>query len=166
MGHRRFLPIDHRFRRDKKSFDGNEEHRTAPKQLSGEDVLYQLDGMEHITLGKTLKNKMSAKRKREHVELEHNWKKKTFFFQFPTWKTLILRHNLDVMYIEKNICDSIVDTLLSIDGKLNDNFNSHLALLAMGIRDQLHPIQSGNRVILPATCYSLTSNEKKEFCKF
>ncbi|RVW29139.1 hypothetical protein CK203_102563 [Vitis vinifera] len=36
----------------------------------------------------------------------------------------------------------------------------------MGIRDQLHPIQRGNRVILPAACYSLTSNEKKEFCKF
>ena len=79
MGYRRFLPIDHRFRRDKKSFDGNEGHRAAPKQLSREDVLHQLDGMEHITLGKISKNKMSAKRKREHVELEHNWKKKTFF---------------------------------------------------------------------------------------
>ena len=80
MGHRRFLPIDHRFRLDKKSFDRNEEHRAAPKQLSGEDVLHQLDGMEHITLGKTSKNKMSAKRKREHVELEQNWKKKKAFF--------------------------------------------------------------------------------------
>ncbi|RVW97993.1 hypothetical protein CK203_028978 [Vitis vinifera] len=166
MGHRRFLPIDHRFRRDKKSFDGNEEHRAAPKQLSGEDILHQLDGMEHITLGKTSKNKMSAKRKREHVELEHNWKKKSIFFQLPYWKTLILRHNLDVMHIEKNICDSIVGTLLSIDGKSKDNFNSRLDLQAMGIRDQLHPIQRGNRVILPAACYSLTSNEKKEFCKF
>ncbi|RVW72347.1 hypothetical protein CK203_055429 [Vitis vinifera] len=118
MGHRRFLPIDHRFRRDKKSFDGNEEHRAAPKHLSGEDVLHQLDGMEHITLGKTSKNKI------------------------------------------------IVGTLLSIDGKSKDNFNSRLDLQAMGIRDQLHPIQRGNRVMLPAACYSLTSNEKKEFCKF
>ena len=68
--------IDHRFRRDKKSFDGNEEHRAAPKQLFGENVLHQLDGMEHINLGKTSKNNMLAKRKKEHVELEHNWKKK------------------------------------------------------------------------------------------
>ena len=68
--------IDHRFRRDKKSFDGNEEHRAAPKQLSGENVLHQLDGMEHINLGKTSKNNRLAKRKKEHVELEHNWKKK------------------------------------------------------------------------------------------
>ena len=66
------------------------------------------------------------------------------------------------MHIEKNICDSVVGTLLSIDGKLKDNFNIHLDLQAMGIRDQLHPIQRGNRVMLPAACYSLTSNEKKK----
>ena len=89
-------------------------------------------------------------------------KKRSIFFQLPYWKTLILHHNLDVMHIEKNIHDSIVGTLLSIDGKLKDNFNSRLALQAMGIRDQLHPIQRGNRVILSATCYSLTLNEKKK----
>ena len=44
---------NHRFRRDKRFFDGNEEHREAPKELSREDVLHQLDGMEHITLEKT-----------------------------------------------------------------------------------------------------------------
>ena len=36
----------------------------------------------------------------------------------------------------------------------------------MGIRDQLHPIERGNTVLLPGACYSLTSNEKKKFCKF
>ena len=74
--------------------------------------------------------------------------KKNIFFQFPYWKTLILLHNLDVMHIEKNICDSIVGTLLIINGKSKDNFNSRLDLLAMGIRDQLHPIQRGNKIIL------------------
>ena len=91
---------------------------------------------------------------------------KSIFFQFPYWKNLILPHNLYVIHIEKNICDSIVDTLLSIDGKSNDNMNSRLDLQAMGIRDQLHPIERESRVILPVACYSLTSNEKNEFCKF
>ena len=104
---------------------------------------------------------MLAKRKREHAKLEHNWKKKSIFFQLPYWKTLILRHNLDVMHIEKNICDSIVGTLLSIDGKSKDDMNSRLDLQYMGIRHQLHPIERENRVILPAACYSRTSNEKK-----
>ena len=53
MGHHRFLLVNHRFRRDKRSFDGNEDYRAGLKQLFREDVLHQLDGMEHITLGKT-----------------------------------------------------------------------------------------------------------------
>ena len=53
MGHRQFLLIDHRFRRDKRSFDGNEEHKATPKQLSTKYVLHQLDGMEYIILGNT-----------------------------------------------------------------------------------------------------------------
>ena len=70
------------------------------------------------------------------------------------------------MHIEKNICDSTIGTLLGIDGKSKDNMNSRLDLQAMGIRDQLHPIERGNKVILHAAWYSLTSNEKKELCKF
>ena len=89
-----------------------------------------------------------------------------YFFQFPYWKTFILRHNLDVMHIEKNICDNIVGTLLNINGKSKNNFNSCLNLLVMGIKDQLHPIQRRNKVILFAACYSLTSNKKNELCKF
>ena len=166
MGHRRFLPTDHRFRCDKRSFDGNKEHKEAPKQLPVEDVLHQPHGMEHIILGKASKNKMLAKRKREHAKLEHNWKKKNIFSQLSNWKTLILHHNLDIMHIEKHICDIIVGTLLSIDGKSKDNMNIRLDLQAMGIRDQLHPIERGNRFILLAACYSVTSNEKKEFYKF
>ena len=166
MGHRRFLTTNHRFRCDKGSFDGNVENRAAPKQLSVEDVLHHLHEMEHINLGNASKNKMLAKRKREYAKLEHNWKKKSIFFQLPYWKTLILRHKLDVLHIEKNICDNIVGTLLSIDGKSKDNMNSRLDLEAMGIRDQLHPIERENRVMLSVACYSLTSNENKEFCKF
>lgn len=166
MEHYRFLLSNHKFRRDKRSFDRSEEHSVAPKQLSGEGVQHQLDSIEHVTLGKTSKNKMSAKRKRENDRPKHSWKKKNILFQLSYWKSLILRHNLDVMRIEKNICDSIVDTLLSINGETKDNFNASLDLLAMGIRNQLHPVQRGNKVVICAACYSLTSSEKKEFYKF
>ena len=39
MGHRHFLPTNHRFRYDKTSFNGEEELRIPPTQLSGVDVL-------------------------------------------------------------------------------------------------------------------------------
>ena len=95
------------------------------------------------------------------LNLSITGKREAFFFQLPYWKTLILYHNLDVMHIENNICDSIVGTLLSIDGKSKDNMNICLDLQAMSIRDQLHPIERGNRIILHTACYSPTSNEKK-----
>ena len=91
--------------------------------------------------------------------------KKNIFFQLPYWKTLLLRHNLDIMHIEKNVCDSIIGTLLNIEGKTKDNLNSCLDLQDMGIRKKLHPIEMGNKFILPTACYLLTVDEKKEFCK-
>ena len=79
MGHRRFSSIDHRFRRDKRSFDGNEEHGATPKQLFAEDVLHQLHGMEHIILGKVSKNKMLGKEKENMLNLNTIGKEKHFF---------------------------------------------------------------------------------------
>jgi hypothetical protein len=38
------------------------------------------------------------------------------FFELPYWSSLLIRHNLDVMHIEKNICMSILGTLLEILG--------------------------------------------------
>ena len=92
-------------------------------------------------------------------------KEEHFFIQLSFWKTLILCHNLDVIHIKNiyiYIYDSIVDSLLSIEGKLKDNLNSHFDLQVIGIREQLHRIQRENRVTLPVACYSLTSNEKKK----
>ena len=60
-----------------------------------------------------------------------------------------MRQNLDVMRIEKNICDSIVDTSLSMEGKSKNNLNSFLESQVMGIRYQFHAMQRGNRVIVP-----------------
>jgi hypothetical protein len=37
------------------------------------------------------------------------WKKKSIFFRLPYWKDNLLRHNLDVMHIEKNVMDNIAE---------------------------------------------------------
>ena len=44
----------------------------------------------------------------------HNWRKKNIFFKIPYWKNNLIRHNLDVMHIDKNVFNSIVGTLLDI----------------------------------------------------
>ena len=43
------------------------------------------------------------------------------------------------MHIEKNVCESIIGTLLNIAGKTKDGLNSHLDLVEIGLRSELAP---------------------------
>ena len=36
-----------------------------------------------------------------------------------------MRHNIDVMYVKKNVCESVVNTLLNIVGKTKDTEKAH-----------------------------------------
>jgi len=76
-----------------------------------------------------------------------------------------LRHNFDVMHIEKNICDSVVGTLLDIHGKTKDHVNARDDLQSKGIRKDLHPRDIGkDRIKFSTTCFSLNAREKTTFC--
>lgn len=94
------------------------------------------------------------------------WKKRSLFFDLPCWEHNLLQDNLDVMYIEKNVCENIIGTILNIDGKLKDNLKSRLDLADMGIHRELHPEHLPNgRTRLPLTSYSMTKREKDVFCQ-
>ena len=111
MGHRRFLEMNHPYRRNKSLFDNTKQERIAPQALNGEDVLVQIN----TSLQRSADDK-TRKRKRD-TERHDNWKNKSIFFELPYWQTLLLRHNLDVMHIKKNISESVLGTLLDIEGK-------------------------------------------------
>ncbi|XP_016172824.1 uncharacterized protein LOC107615240 [Arachis ipaensis] len=64
---------------------------------------------------------------------------RSVFFELPYWKDHMLRHNLDVMHIEKNICDNVVFTILNDSVKSKDNLKAHKDLQTMGIRPELWP---------------------------
>jgi len=145
MGHRRWLPRGHVWRRKGELFDGTEEHRLEPKELFKDELLQQLTHVTGVQFGKG----SGTKRKRTDVEL--NWTKKSIFFKLPYWSTLKLRHNLDVMHIKKNICDSVLGTLMNIDGKTKDTYKARLDLREMGIRKELHLQRNGATTTI-ATC--------------
>ena len=89
----------------------------------------------------------------------------SIFFRPPYWKSLLVRHNLDVMHIEKNICDNILCTLLNIDKKSKDNIQARLDLVEMGIRKDLHPKKrDGGQMYIPPACYTLSNKEKETLC--
>ncbi|XP_052117337.1 uncharacterized protein LOC107489344 isoform X2 [Arachis duranensis] len=168
LGHRRFLPIRHRWRREKELFDGTKELRRLPKQLSGDDILQQVFNLEGLVVSN---HKDIKKRKRSAAGKEmgssNPWLKKSIFFELPYWRTLLLRHNLDVMHIEKNICDNVLGTLMDIPGKTKDNLNSRLDMEELGIKKDLHPIREGEKVLsVPDAIYKLNNKERRSLCEF
>ena len=71
--------------------------------------------------------------------MKNVWKKRSIFFDLPYWSSLDVRHCIDVMHVEKNVCDSVIGTLLNIQGKTKDGINARLDLGLMGIREELTP---------------------------
>ena len=132
-----------------------------PKLLSGDDVFAQIGNLKNINFGKAI-----SKRKRTKPKLVHNWEKRSIFFELPYWSKNLVRHNLDVMHIEKNICESILGTLMNIPGKTKDNLKSRLDLLDMGIRKSLNPKKVGDKYEIPKATFELSVNERKDVCRF
>jgi len=62
------------------------------------------------------------------------WKKRSILFDLLYWSDLDVRHCIDVMHVEKNVCDSVIGTLLNIQGKMKDDLNTRQDLVEMGIR--------------------------------
>ena len=88
------------------------------------------------------------------------WKKKSIFWDFPYWSTNLIRHNLDVMHIEKNVFENIFNTVMNVDGKTKDNAKSRLDLMEICRRPELHVVDGK----LPKACYTLDKNGRNELC--
>jgi len=69
------------------------------------------------------------------------------------------------MHVEKNVCDSLIGTLLNINGKTKDGLNARLDLIEMNIRGELAPIQMGKHTYLASARYIMSKDEKKFFCQ-
>ncbi|RVX22951.1 hypothetical protein CK203_008266 [Vitis vinifera] len=155
----RFLPCNHPFRKHRKTFNGEQEFRLPPQPLSGEEILLKMNAICNSW------GKKRGRHEKSNVTYTNCWKKKSIFFELEYWRYLHVRHNLDVMHIEKNVCESIIGTLLNIPGKTKDGLNSRLDLMDMGLRCELAPRFESNRTYLPPACYTLSRKEKKVFCQ-
>jgi hypothetical protein len=128
MGHRRFLPMDHRWRKEARSFDGTQELDHPPPMPTGDEIWRQVQGIDSV---------IEAIRKRPNiVQVDYDkqliWKKQSILSKLPYWKNNMLRHNLDVMHIEKNVVDNIIGTLLNMENKTKDNLKACLDLKKNG----------------------------------
>jgi hypothetical protein len=159
MGYKRYLPTEHLWRLNKKTFDGTEEFDSTPNVPCRDEILQQLDGV-------AFEDENTGKKKRKTGAASSDdvmWKKKSIFFRLPYWKDNLFRHNLDVMDIEKNVMDNILSTILNIKGKTKDNLAARLDLQEMGLTPKLHPFTAANgKTYMPAACHTMSREDKKK----
>ncbi|GKB86448.1 putative reverse transcriptase domain-containing protein, partial [Tanacetum coccineum] len=71
----------------------------------------------------------------------------------------------DYPALEKNVCESLVGTLLNVPGKLKDGINARLDLVELGIKPELFARQEEDKTTLLPAGYTLTTAEKDIFCE-
>ncbi|XP_049388507.1 uncharacterized protein LOC125852871 [Solanum stenotomum] len=122
-----------------------------------EDVLKEIDelGLKKVTeLGADIINRRISK--------FSGWKKRSIFWDLPYWSTNLIRHNLDVMHIEKNFFENVFNTVLDVDGKTKDNPKSREDLKEFCRRPELHVVDGK----YPKAIYTLKEESKKLLCEW
>ncbi|KAL9407317.1 hypothetical protein Peur_004289 [Populus x canadensis] len=152
--HRRFLPHNHRYRKNRKDFFvGRVENDVAPPRLAGEELFDVVSEYGEIVFGL-----QSGKQKFPGFGLTHNWVKRSIFWELPYWKTNLLRHNLDVMHIEKNVFENIFNTVMDVKGKTKDNIKARLDVALFCNRKNMELVCDGSRVAKPRASFVLEKN--------
>ncbi|GJS38479.1 hypothetical protein Tco_0563522, partial [Tanacetum coccineum] len=82
--------------------------------------------------------------------------------EFKLKDTNLIRHNLDVMHIEKNIFENVFETVMDIEGKTKDNVKARDDVKIYSKRKELEINESTRKY--PKVCYSLGKEEKKAVC--
>ncbi|RIA04807.1 hypothetical protein BRARA_K00924 [Brassica rapa] len=175
LGNRKRLSPGHHYRRRKGWFDNTVEKGTANRIQTGAEIFATLKNFRNDfgrSLAKKKKRKRNVVSEDEVAEDEENdetsdqwrWKKRSIFFDLPYWKDLPVRHNIDVMHVEKNLSDALLSTLMQ-SAKSKDGLKARQDLEDIGIRKNLHTQVRGKRFYLPPATYWLSKEEKKIFCQ-
>nr|GEV66541.1 hypothetical protein [Tanacetum cinerariifolium] len=137
--HRQFLPRDHSFRRNKDGFiKGQVERDEPPHRLSGKEFM--------------------------RLRVYHNWTKRSVFWDLPYSHTKLIQHNLDVIYVEKNVFDNIFKIIMDDKDKIKDNRKARQDVKEYYKRQELELVSDVNgKVSKTRASFSLTKEQKQRF---
>ncbi|WMV51070.1 hypothetical protein MTR67_044455 [Solanum verrucosum] len=139
----------------KYAFKKNKTERDGPPPiLTGDDIWERVQNFPKVT--------EEPPYKFNGYGVAHDWTKQSIFWELPYWKDNLLRHNLDVMHIEKNYFDNLFNTVMDVTGKTKDNVKARLDLPEHCRRPELHLQESANNKLLkPKASYSFTMEQKR-----
>ncbi|KAL0356232.1 UNVERIFIED_CONTAM: hypothetical protein Sradi_4070100 [Sesamum radiatum] len=115
--HQQFLRAGHPYKRNKKAFTKDRvEKNEAPLRANREKIWRSVRHFKSA-----IEDPINYP---PGYGTEHKWMKRSIFWDLPYWTTNMIRRNLDVMHIEKNVFDNIFNTLMNIKGKTKYNLNA------------------------------------------
>nr|XP_029151021.1 uncharacterized protein LOC114923968 [Arachis hypogaea] len=158
--HRRYLPEGHPYRHNKVGFKKNvEEDEEPPIRLSGEQVWERVRHYPKIV-------DTGGQVRLSGYGVEHNWTKRSIFWDLPYWKDHLVRHCLDLMHIEKNVFDNIMNTVMDTE-RTKDNEKATLDMAVLCKRPDLNLVQvREGHWAKPKGNYVLTLQQRKNVCKW
>jgi hypothetical protein len=155
--HRRFLPLNHPFRSDPRSFLKGKTVRKGPlKRKLGADITKMIDDI-----------KESENSEFEGYGEKHNWTHKSCVWELPYAKALILHQNIDLMHQERNVVKSIISMCLDVTGLTKDNMNARKDLADLCDRPSLEARANAmGNLTRPHAPYCLVSKDRTEILKW
>lgn len=97
----------------------------------------------------------------------HNWHKRSIFWELSYWKSLLIRHALDVMHVKKNLFDNLFFMLIDTRDKKNkDDLKGRKNIEKFCNRPELELIVRGDKVLKLKVTYTLSKVELRGQCKW
>ncbi|GJY75871.1 hypothetical protein Tco_0480987 [Tanacetum coccineum] len=147
-----------------KEYYGSKEPTPKPRKFSELEIQLQISKVLKRRPGKH--PDIAKKNPKPNREIELNWSKRSIFWDLEYWPFLKLKHNLDVMHIEKNALEALLNTLLQND-KTKDTVKARQDLETLKVRKELWLVKKPNgKLEKPHPKYSFTTEGRKRFCKF
>jgi hypothetical protein len=144
-----WLPKNDPWRKRGDLFNGKDEVEGPPPRRSGEEIDTLLKNWKDCPPAGKIKiqkrKKGDKRKKKEPGPLLGVWKRRSVFWDLPYWKILDTPHCLDVMHITKNVCESLLGTLLNMPDRTKDGPKARQDLKVLAIREELQipPAQEG-----------------------
>ena len=106
-----------------------------------------------------------ARDKPEVYGVTHNWDRRSIFWDLPYWKTLLLRHNIDVMHTERNVFMNIFNTVMDVTGKTKDTVKGRHDMAELCDRPELEIIHNEKgKLVKPKATYVLSKEHRMAIC--
>nr|KAJ0201043.1 hypothetical protein LSAT_V11C600317920 [Lactuca sativa] len=161
--HRKYLRKGHTFKKDKINFKKN---KTSKSEVDipypTRDEIWQT--VKHFNIVYEGTPYGPNYKKSDGFGVTHNWVKRSIFWELPYWCHLLIRHNLDLTHIEKNVFENMFHTSMDTP-KSKDKLSARQDLEMLCDRPLLNPVQDKKgKAWIKKGDYTLERVDVKKFC--